>query len=204
MGFGLGRPTSNMIIDQASLGVDTHAFQSSDLVSQARLFLQSTRSAVTDELFRKWQAPGSNPMSVVQAFLLATRNGGLALRRPDLGVLRVGAKADIVVWDGTSPSMLGWLDPVAAIILHSNVGDVEHVIVDGKFVKRDHKLVFGDYDNVKSRFLEAARQIHEDWRNIPRPQLDPRTQSGALIVRPDEVDITAGDGTGYGQLYVSD
>jgi hypothetical protein len=203
MGFGLGRPTSNMIIDQASLGVDTHAFQSSDLVTQARVFLQTTRSAVTDELFKKWQAPGSNPMSVVQAFLLATRNGGLALRRPDLGVLSVGAKADVVVWDGTSPSMLGWLDPVAAIILHSNVGDVEHVLVDGKFVKRDHKLVVGDYGSVKSRFLEAVRRIQEDWRQIPRPQLDRRTSAGALIVQPDQVDVTARNGTGYGQIYVS-
>ncbi|PSN65651.1 amidohydrolase [Corynespora cassiicola Philippines] len=202
MGFGLGRPTSNMIIDQASLGVDTHAFQSSDLVTQARLFLQTTRSAVTDELFRKWQAPGSNPMSVTQAFLLITRNGGLALRRPDLGVLSVGAKADIVVWDGTSPSLLGWVDPVAAIIQHSNVGDVEHVIVDGKFVKRDHKLVVGDYGSVKLRFLGSAKRIQEDWQQIPRPVLDERTSAGALIVHPDKVDVMAGNGTGYGQLYV--
>ncbi|KAH6985502.1 amidohydrolase [Ilyonectria destructans] len=200
MGFGLGRPTTNMIIDQAALGVDTHAFQSSDLVTQARVFLQTTRSAVTDQLFKKWQAPRSNPMSVVQAFLLATRNGGLALRRPDLGVLSVGAKADVVVWDGTSPSLLGWLDPVAAIILHSNVGDVEHVLVDGKFVKRDHKLVVGDYGSVKSRFLEASKRIQEEWRQIPRPELDQRTPAGAPIVDPDQVDVTAGNGTGYGRL----
>ncbi|KAH8663174.1 amidohydrolase [Ilyonectria robusta] len=202
MGFGLGRPTSNMIIDQAALGIDTHAFQSSDLVTQARVFLQTTRSAVTDQLFKKWQAPRSNPMSVVQAFLLATRHGGLALRRPDLGVLSVGAKADVVVWDGTSPSLLGWLDPVAAIILHSNVGDVEHVLVDGKFVKRDHRLVVGDYGSIKLRFLEASKRIQEDWRQIPHPKLDQYTPAGAPIVDPDQVDVMAGNGTGYGQLYV--
>ncbi|KAM0323654.1 hypothetical protein ACHAQA_008589 [Verticillium albo-atrum] len=191
-----------MIIDQAALGVDTHAFQSSDLVTQARIFLQTTRSAVTDELFRKWQAPGSNPMSVSQAFLLATRNGGLALRRPDLGVISVGAKADVVVWDGTSPSLLGWIDPVAAIIMHSNVGDVEHVLVDGKFVKKDHKLVVGDYGSVKSRFLEASKRIQEDWQQIPRPVLNQRSPAGAPIVDADQVDVTAGNGTGYGRLYV--
>ncbi|KAJ4209679.1 hypothetical protein NW759_013326 [Fusarium solani] len=202
MGFGLGRPSSNMILDQAALGVDTHAFQSSDLVSQARLYLQSTRSAVTDQLFRKWQIPKSNPMSVVQAFLLATRNGGLALRRPDLGILSVGAKADVVVWDGTSPSLLGWLDPVAAIIQHSNVGDVEHVLVDGKFVKRNHKLVVGDYASVQSKFLAAAKRIQDDWRQIPRPGFPERSTTGALFADPDQVDITAENGTGYGQLYV--
>ncbi|ENH69461.1 5-methylthioadenosine/S-adenosylhomocysteine deaminase [Fusarium oxysporum f. sp. cubense race 1] len=185
MGFGLGRPSTNMIMDQAALGVDTHAFQSSDLVSQARLYLQSTRV-----------------QEFVQAFLLATRNGGLALRRPDLGVLSVGAKADVVVWDGTSPGLLGWLDPVAAIILHSNVGDVEHVLVDGKFVKRNHRLVVGDYASVQSRFLEAARRVQDDWRQIPRPEFPERSTTGALFADSDQVDVVAGNDTGYGQLYV--
>ncbi|KAH6684960.1 amidohydrolase [Plectosphaerella plurivora] len=202
MGFGLGNPSSKMIIDQAALGVDTHAFTSSDLVTQARFHLQTTRSAVTDELFQKWQVPISNPMSVVQAFLLATRNGGLALRRPDLGVLTVGAKADIVVWDGMSPSLLGWLDPVAAIILHSNVGDVEHVLVDGKFVKRNRQLVVGDYSAVQTRFLQASKRIQDAWRQIPRPNLGERAPTGVLFALADEVDVTAGEGTGYGQLYV--
>lgn len=47
-----------------------------------------------------WNVPRNNPMSVHQACLLATRNGGLALRRQDIGVLAVGAKADIVVFNG--------------------------------------------------------------------------------------------------------
>ena len=76
-------------------------------------------------------------MSVNQAFLLATRNGGLALKRPDLGVIAPGAKADIVVFKGDSPNMIGWVDPVAAVILHSNVGDVEHVLVNGQFKKKE-------------------------------------------------------------------
>jgi cytosine/adenosine deaminase-related metal-dependent hydrolase len=202
MGFGLGVPSSSFILDQAGLGVDTHAFTSSDLVTQARFILQTTRSAVTKPIFDKWQVPNSNPMSVVQAFLLATRNGGLALRRPDLGVLSVGVKADIVVWDGTSPGLLGWLDPVAAIILHSSVADVEHALVDGKYVKRNRQLVVGDYSSVQTRFLQASKRIQDAWRQIPRPQLPERAPTGVLFARADEVDVTAGDTTGYGQLYV--
>jgi len=103
-------------------------------------------------------------MSVNQAFLLATRNGGLALRRPDLGIIAVGAKADVVVFNGDSPGMLGWVDPVAAVILHSNVGDVEVVIVDGKVVKRDGKLTFKEYDGVKKRILGSARRVQKFWK----------------------------------------
>ena len=74
-------------------------------------------------------------MSVNQAFMLATCNGGLALRRPNLNVIAKGAKADIVVWDGMSPGLLGWDDPVEAIIFHPHVDDIKHVLVDGTFVK---------------------------------------------------------------------
>jgi cytosine/adenosine deaminase-related metal-dependent hydrolase len=57
----------------------------------------------------RWQVPDSCPMSVNQAFLLATRNGGLALKRPDLGVIAPGAKADIVVFKGDYPNMIAGL-----------------------------------------------------------------------------------------------
>ncbi|KAI9146714.1 5'-deoxyadenosine deaminase [Paramyrothecium foliicola] len=202
MGLGVERPKSSMILDQAALGVDTHAFVSSDLVTQARVYLQTTRAFINEELFKKWQIPSSNPMSVVQAFLLATRSGGLALRRPDLGVLSVGAKADLIVWDGTSPSLLGWLDPVAAIILHSNVGDVEHVLVDGRFVKKDHRLVVQDYSGIQSRFLQAQKRIQDDWRQIPFPEFGECAPTGACFAEPDQVDVTVEDGNGYGQLYI--
>lgn len=202
MGMGIGHPHSALIMDQAALGVDTHAYVSTDLVSQARLWLQSTREKINNQLLENWEIPATTPMSAAQAFLLITRSGGLALRRPDLGVLSIGAKADIVVWDATGPSMLGWLDPVAAVILHSNPGDVEHVLVDGKFVKRNHKLTAKDLGGVKARFLKAARQAQNDWREIPYPEKQEFFSTGARLRDPDRVDVQAGNGTGYGRLYL--
>lgn len=101
-------------------------------------------------------------MTVEQAFLLATRQGGRALRRDDIGVLKVGAKADIVVWNGDSPNMVGWSNPIAAVMLHANVGDVEHVLVDGNWRKRDFKLSDGGnwkVEDIKAKFREAAKRI---------------------------------------------
>jgi cytosine/adenosine deaminase-related metal-dependent hydrolase len=189
-------------MDQAALGVDTHAYGSTDLLTQARLWLQSTRARINDEILRNWQIPATSPMSVGQSFLLATRNGGLALRRPDLGVLSVGAKADVVVWDGTSLSMLGWVDPVAAVMLHSNAGDVEHVLVDGKFVKRHNKIVAGNLEKTKARFLKAAKRAQDDWRKIPYPEREELFSTGARLRDPEPVDVQAGDGNGYGQLFL--
>lgn len=138
-------------------------------------------------------------MSVNQAFTLITRSGALSLRRPDLGVLNVGAKADIVVFDGNSPNLLGWSDAVAAIILHSNVGDVEHVMVDGQWRKRDGKLVTKDNvdrNEVNQRFLESARRIQGIWKDMPLPVLE-GDQNGVPFAMALMEDVVRGNETGY-------
>jgi cytosine/adenosine deaminase-related metal-dependent hydrolase len=159
--YGHGQTTGHLISDQASIGVDTNWTFSGDLLSQARLWLQVVRKTNYEQLLGAGKLPRQNPMDVEQAFLLVTRQGGRAVRRADIGVLQVGAKADIVVVNGDSPNMLGWNDPVAAVMLHANASDIEHVLVDGQFRKRDFKLVNTRlaWAELRSRFLEAAGRI---------------------------------------------
>ncbi|KAB8244943.1 metal-dependent hydrolase [Aspergillus flavus] len=136
-------------------------------------------------------------------FMLATRNGGLALRRPDLGVIAKGAKADIVVWDGMSPGMLGWDDPVAAVILHSNVGDIKHVLVDGKFVQRDRKLTVENYSSIQQRFPVTARKVQAEWKKRPYPVLEGKySLFDYRYEQVPYVDTVRGDGNGYGNQYL--
>lgn len=144
-------------------------------------------------------------MSVNQAFLLATRSGGLALRRPDLGVIAPGAKADIVVWDGTSPALLGWVDPVAGVIQHASIADITHVLVDGVFKKRDGKLTVPDYVDTKARFLESARRIQAAVVSAPKVEANEHDAwfTEAKVVDAPQVDVVRGQGTGYGPLWLS-
>lgn len=200
--YGHDHPNTHLIQDQASLGVDTHFTFSTDLITQARIWLQTVRRTLYRAVLEASGIPRTNPMSVNQAFLLATRNGALALRRPDLGIIAVGAKADVVVFNGDSPGMLGWLDPVAAVILHSNVGDVETVIVDGKVVKRDGELLFEDYEGVKRRFLESARKVQRFWKEMPYPNLEGEWSPGVEFNDTKKVDVVRGPGDGYGQQFL--
>lgn len=129
------------------------------------------------------------------------------MRRPDLGVITEGAKADLLVWDGTSPSMLGWNDPVAAVILHASVGDIEHVLVDGKFVKRDGKLTNTDYPTIKDRFLQSAKRIQSVFLERPRPVPEKGEHFGGENVGGElmevvQVDVVRGDGSGYGVEFL--
>ncbi|KAK8250992.1 hypothetical protein HDK77DRAFT_507457 [Phyllosticta capitalensis] len=198
MHYGHGHEFSAFIQDQAAIGVDTHFTYSTDIITQARIWLQSTRLKLFSQTMKDWKIPRNNPMSVNQAFLLATRSGGLALHRPDIGVLQVGAKADIVVFDGNSPNMLGWVDPIAAIILHSHVGDIKHVLVDGKWRKRDGELVLGQNRTaIEQRFLQSARRIQKIWETTPLPDLEGVYSNGIVYGSAMTVDVEKGNGTGY-------
>jgi cytosine/adenosine deaminase-related metal-dependent hydrolase len=203
MHYGHGHPSSHLILDQASLGVDTHFTFSSDILTQARIWLQSVRERLyAQTVIDRWEVPDSNPISVNQAFLLATRQGGLALGREDLGVIALNATADLVVWDGRSPALLGWTDPIAAVILHASVGDIEHVLVEGEFVKRDGKLVVEGYEQVQGRFLEAAGRIQAKLKATPLPAQVGEFSTGFPYGPVAQADVQRGSGTGYGPSYV--
>ncbi|KAI5456932.1 amidohydrolase-like protein [Mariannaea sp. PMI_226] len=204
MHYGHTHSQSYMLQDRAALGVDTHMAYSTDILTQARIWLQSVRYHFYSTVVSEWHVPRNNPMSVVQAFTLATRSGGLALRRPDLGVIQQGAKADLVVWNARdSPPLLGWVDPIAAVMLHASVGDVLHVTVNGNFVKRDGKITAKKYNQVRKAFLDSAKHIRGIYEKLPPPVL-----RGDFLGHGFEyesarlVDMKKGGGNGYGEVYV--
>ena len=53
-----------------------------------------------------WLATTHYGMTVEEAWLGVTRHAASALRRPDVGVLRAGARADFVVWDTDEPATI--------------------------------------------------------------------------------------------------
>ncbi|KAB2571020.1 5-methylthioadenosine/S-adenosylhomocysteine deaminase [Lasiodiplodia theobromae] len=198
MHYGHDHPATAHVMDQAALGVDTHFTFSSDILTQTRLWLQTVRRGAYRRTLEGWAIPTSNPMSVRQAFLLATRNGGLALRRDDVGVVRVGAVADLVLFDGGSPNMLGWADAVAAVVLHANVGDIKDVMVGGEWRKRDGVLVTRqDRREVEEKFLESAKRIQKIWKDTPLPVVEGEWRPGIRFEKTEEQNVVRGEGTGY-------
>jgi cytosine/adenosine deaminase-related metal-dependent hydrolase len=167
---GHGHPSSSVVHDHATLGMDTNWNISGDMVHNARLWLQHVRTTNYQKVLDQGKTPRQNPMSVTDAFELLTVQGAQALRRDDIGVLRVGAKADIVCFDGESPNMVGWTNAVAAVILHSNIGDIKHVLVDGAFRKRSGQLVTKtlSWEEVRMQFKDVAHQIQKE-NSLPPP-----------------------------------
>ncbi|RGP80678.1 amidohydrolase family [Fusarium longipes] len=181
MHYGHTHPHSYYIQDQAALGVDTHFTFSTDILTQARIWLQSLRYYFFDKVLDDWEVPNKSPMSVDQAFYLSTRAGGMALRRPDLGIIEEGAKADLIVWNAAdSPALLGWTDPVAAVMLHASVADVLHVMVNGEFVKKDGRLTASDYKETRKSFLKSAARIQKIYKELEYPELEGEFNGGGF------------------------
>lgn len=199
MHHGSNSFNATLALDQASLSVGTHYSMSGDLISQARIWLQSVRNIVYNKKLVEFKIPANNPVSTNQAFLLATRSGGQALRRPDLGVIKVGAKADIAVFDGSAPGMLGWKDPVAAVILHSHVGNVKHVLVDGHWKKRDGQLRCASNEpGARAGFIQSVQKVQQFWQETPLPVLEGQSPiTNASYESVSQADVVRGPLTGY-------
>ena len=132
------------ISQYASLGVDCHSAASASIVGQARIALQHVRGQRNQECLDAGEDPVALDIQVQDAFNLMTIKGARASRLEDhVGSIAEGKRADLIVWDTDSPGMVvaAQHDPVAAIVLHSSIRDVNTVIINGAPKKRNGKLL---------------------------------------------------------------
>ncbi|KAF2193178.1 amidohydrolase family protein [Zopfia rhizophila CBS 207.26] len=129
--------------DISSLGVDCHSVCSSFLPAQMLLVLQASRARRHEELLARGQLDASVGPTVEDVFNLGTIKGARAVGlENEVGSLAVGKKADMVIFDGTTPSMRAVAErhPVSGIVLHSSIRDIKTVIIDGIIRKETSKL----------------------------------------------------------------
>ncbi|KAJ5459684.1 uncharacterized protein N7458_001236 [Penicillium daleae] len=128
----------------SSLGIDCHSVNSGDMMSQMKLALQHERGTRNVKLIAQGKTTLSLNLFVQDVFSLGTIKGARAIRMEDqLGSIEVGKLADLIIFDGTSPGIIcaSEQDPVAAVVLHSSVRDIDTVIVDGVIRKQNGKLL---------------------------------------------------------------
>ena len=87
---------------------------------------------------------------------LATRGGADALGLEDLvGSLEAGRRADLILIDMEQPHLVPLYDIYSHLVYAVNKADVRTVIVEGRVVMRDHRLLTID----EHHLLEEARKI---------------------------------------------
>ncbi|NVE00594.1 8-oxoguanine deaminase [Massilia sp. BJB1822] len=102
---------------------------------------------------------GPDAMTARQALELATLGGAKVLNRDDIGALKPGMAADIVLFQLDQIGFAGALhDPVAALVF-CTPSQVSHSIINGKVVVRDGQLQTVDLPLVIERHNRLARQL---------------------------------------------
>jgi len=103
-------------------------------------------------------------MLTPQALALATMGGATALGlEREIGSIEVGKRADLVVLDYRAFGLTPQLDPIQNLVYHAHARDVETVLVDGRVVVDDRRLVFADAGSLVDQAQEAATAA---WRRF--------------------------------------
>jgi cytosine/adenosine deaminase-related metal-dependent hydrolase len=134
-----------------ALGTDTYPL---DMFAEMR-----TASAVCKMVEKNHESAGA-----MDVFNAANLGGARALGRDDLGRLAPGAKADIVLVDFRSLAVGPVPDPIRALVHLATPDMVDTVIVDGRVLVRDKRLMVCD----EAQVLDAARtSAQRIWSHFP-------------------------------------
>ena len=93
----------------------------------------------------------------------ATRGGAAALRQPSTGALEIGKKADLLVLDTRRVHLVPAMRIVSAWIHNGQPSDIESVMVDGRFIMRDRKILTVDEASLISEADQVGRRA---WNKV--------------------------------------
>ncbi|SIM79534.1 amidohydrolase family protein [Micromonospora cremea] len=161
-----------------SLSIDTSVWWSGDLFSAMRTTLGADRSREHLEAHAKQDTITHCHLRAEQVVEWATRGGARALGMDStIGAITPGRQADIVlIKNDASPVMFPILNPHGHVVFQAQRGDVHTVLVGGRIVKRDGRLV--DVDLTAARVKVAATIDHlretmgeEAWQRGMNPDV---------------------------------
>jgi 5-methylthioadenosine/S-adenosylhomocysteine deaminase len=135
--------------------------------NMAEDMVEAVRTALFMERVRRHDGRQPTPED---ALVWATRNGYRALGVPDGGWLAPGNRADLIVIDLRRPHLTPALRVVSCFVHQGMASDVEAVMVDGRWLMRDGRVLTLDEPAIVA---EADRLARAAWRRLfeRRPEL---------------------------------
>ncbi|WP_263008727.1 amidohydrolase family protein [Nonomuraea phyllanthi] len=154
MALGIGYPSAGRARAAgvpASLGADTVVCAPGDMFSLMRAV----------HLLERGRPGGAGlGFTTRDALRMATIEGAEVLGLADaVGSLRPGKQADLVLLRTDTPGMAAVQDPIGAVVLHADTAAVDTVLVAGRVVKRDGRLLHHDVAAVLAALKESAATV---------------------------------------------
>jgi cytosine/adenosine deaminase-related metal-dependent hydrolase len=139
VGLGVDGAASN---EDSSLSMEIHQ---SLLLARTRAAMQGRQDAPT-------------ALTSLEAWQLATAGGASCLGRDDCGTLAAGKCADVAFFRLDDLAHAGMLDPLAALAL-APPARAEAVVVNGKVVVRDGRLLTGDETVIAHELAVESKRL---------------------------------------------
>jgi cytosine/adenosine deaminase-related metal-dependent hydrolase len=180
---GQGYPTTWAIRAHGipvSLSMDTSVWWSGDLFSAMRTTLGADRAREHLAAHAEGETITHCALRAEQVVEWATLGGARAIgREADLGSIEAGKKADLVLLKNDhSPVSFPLLNPYGHVAFQAQRGDVHTVVVDGRVVKYDGKLVGIDLAPVR-------REIESTLEYLKTEMGEETWQAGMFPEMPD-------------------
>jgi len=100
-------------------------------------------------------------MDAVTVLKMATIEGARALGLQDIiGSLEIGKKADIIIIDTHKPHLVPVYNPVSHIVYAAQGSDVQDVIVDGRILIKDRKILTVNLENIIEEIIKFSKTIN--------------------------------------------
>ncbi len=161
--MGMGHPVIRRALQfgmRPSLSCDVISSNSGDMFSQMRIGLQFERCMRNDTFNARNLMPEPLDLTVRDALRWGTANGAHAMGLEHrIGSLTPGKQADVIVIGGRRLNMVPMTDPVGCLVAQANPSNVQHVLVAGRFVKRDGELVGIDLAHAIDLAQTASEQV---------------------------------------------
>jgi 5-methylthioadenosine/S-adenosylhomocysteine deaminase len=110
-------------------------------------------------LIHKGANPDALAVSSEEGFKIATKNGALAMGRTDLGEIKAGNIADLVILNLDHPNMQPVNNPIAALAYSANGSEVETVMVGGRILMENREFTTIDEDKVYHEVSNICKRI---------------------------------------------
>jgi cytosine/adenosine deaminase-related metal-dependent hydrolase len=150
-----------------SLGVDLESGISGDMFTVARMAMGMQRAidnAQSKEAYGK--LPDTSTITCKEALEWITIRGAQALKMEDqIGSLRVGKKADVVIIRASDINMCPVHDPISSVIMQTSLHNIDTVIINGEMKKRNGQLLYENLHTGKLKLEESGKRLMKQLRS---------------------------------------
>ncbi|WP_058535407.1 amidohydrolase family protein [Legionella saoudiensis] len=163
MQMGMGFPATGKVLKAGGtpiLGTDIASNIGGDLFTQLRFAMQTQRAIDNQKIIESGELVKLVDLKCDNALDWITINSAKALNLGNrVGKIAKGMKADLILLDLQDMNLWPIHNPYQSILFYAGRQNVNTVIINGKIMKRDGKLIYSDLIKLKEKIWESSARI---------------------------------------------